>query len=51
MSTFILGAIVGILVAVLALYWNQIQSLYAQKDTIGAVNQIYTGFQTLGAKL
>lgn len=51
MSSFILGAIVGFLLALLILYWKQITFLYRNQDTIGAASQIVSGFQVLGQKL
>jgi len=51
MSNFILGMIVGFLLGALILFWQQLQTLYQNRDTISGVSQIASGLNTLGVKL
>ncbi len=50
-STFILGALVGALAAVLYVYWKQIVFLQQNAGTIGDVANIVTSTQNLVQKL
>lgn len=46
-SNFILGAVVGILAAVLYIYWKQITFLQQNAGAIGDVSNIVTSGQNL----
>ncbi len=50
-SQFLLGAIVGILGALLYVYWKQIVFLQQNAGTIGDVTNIVTSAQNLVQKL
>lgn len=47
MADFILGGIIGFLAAILLLYWQQIQTLYQNRDTISGISDIVSGIQKL----
>lgn len=51
MSSFILGVIVGGLVALIILFWQQINAVYQNRDILSGANQIYSGITTIGQKL
>ena len=51
MSDFILGAIVGVLLALIIAYWNQIKTLYQNKGAISDAANIVTSVQDLGTKI
>jgi hypothetical protein len=51
MSSFILGAIVGLLMGLLIAYWKQINFLYTNSGTIGDINNVVTSGSNLLQKI